>query len=152
MRPDLPSLVEAKARARAWRQEQAAQGGQDSHSAALEHVARALGFRDWNACAAALVQQGARQFAAGEHLSGRYLSQPFAARIKRATPAPGQPGWVRLELDLETPVDVVTSPRFSNLRRRITGVVGPQGFSREKTSDGQPHLVIDPPAPDPQEG
>ena len=40
-------------------------------------------------------------------------------------------------------VDVVTSTRFSNLRRRVTGVIGPQGFSQEKTSDGQPHLVID---------
>lgn len=151
MRQDLPTLAQAKATAREWRQERAQQGEAHSHSAALEHVAQQLGFRDWNACVATLTQADARQFAPGERVSGRYLSQPFTARILRATPAPGHPGWLRLELHLDVPVDVVTSTRFSNLRRRVTGVIGPQGFSQEKTSDGQPHLVIDAkrPQPDP---
>jgi Glyoxalase superfamily protein len=40
-------------------------------------------------------------------------------------------------------VDVVTFDSFSNFRKRVWGVVGPLGESREKTSDGQPHLVIE---------
>ncbi|MCG7624522.1 glyoxalase superfamily protein [Epibacterium sp. Ofav1-8] len=148
MKPALPSLAEAKARARDWRRQQADAGTPVTHSAALEHVAHALGFRDWNACAAMLGRQRAQRLALGARVAGRYLSQPFTARIIRATPAAGRPGWVRLELDLDQPVDVVTSTRFSNLRRRISGVIGPDGHSRERTSDGQPHLVIDPLAPD----
>ncbi len=143
MRQPLPSLSEAKAMARAWRSEQAQAGETHSHSAALEHVAQQLGFRDWNACVATLAQSEARSYATGDHVSGHYLSQPFTARILRAIPAEGRPGWVQVELELDHPVDVVTSERFSNLRRRIRAVVGPEGYSREKTSDGVPHLVLE---------
>ena len=52
-------------------------------------------------------------------------------------------GWTHLTLDLDAPVDVVTFDSFSNMRKRIRGVVGPKGHTAEKTSDGQPHLQID---------
>lgn len=65
MRQPLPSLSEAKAMARAWRSEQAQAGETHSHSAALEHVAQQLGFRDWNACVATLAQSEARSYATG---------------------------------------------------------------------------------------
>ena len=94
------------------RSEQAQAGETHSHSAALEHVAQQLGFRDWNACVATLAQSEARSYETGDHVSGHYLSQPFTARILRATPAEGRPGWVQVELELDHPVDVVTSGGF----------------------------------------
>jgi hypothetical protein len=48
-----------------------------------------------------------------------------------------------VRLDLDHPVDVVTFDSFSNLRKRIRGTVGPDGRSKEITSDGTPHLVLD---------
>lgn len=80
--------------------------------------------------------------AVGDRLSGTYLSQPFAAQAIAVSML--KPGWVRLELHLDEPVDVVTWDGFSNFRRRIRGVIGPKGHSVERTSDGQPHLHIDP--------
>lgn len=47
-----------------------------------------------------------------------------------------RPGWFQLELQLDEAVDVVTSDRFSNLRARVRGVVGPEGHSQQRTSDG----------------
>ncbi|WP_368484100.1 glyoxalase superfamily protein [Phaeobacter sp. HF9A] len=139
----LPSLAEAKAMARELRQARADAGESLRHSAALEQVARDLGFRDWNGCAAALQTPAPRAYRAGDRVAGRYLSQPFTARVLRVGAAQAGAGWVRLDLDLDQPVDVVRFETFSNLRRRISGVIGPEGFSREKTSDGVPHLVIE---------
>jgi len=144
MTENLPTIAQAKAMAREWRAARKQAGESLRHGAALEHVARQLGFRDWNLCAAMLSQAEAQRYQPGQVVRGRYLSQPFSARVLRATAVEGRVGWVRLELDLEVPVDVVTSQRFSSFRRRVNGVIGPEGFSREQTSDGQPHLVIDP--------
>ncbi|HCT33686.1 MAG TPA: hypothetical protein DF966_11065, partial [Sulfitobacter sp.] len=51
-------------------------------------------------------------------------------------------GMWSLTLRFDTAIDVVTSPRFSNMRRQINAVVDAQGVSPRKTSDGQPHLVL----------
>ncbi|WP_373636831.1 glyoxalase superfamily protein [Yoonia sp. BS5-3] len=40
-------------------------------------------------------------------------------------------------------MDTVASAAFANLRKRIRGVVGPKGWSKERTSDGKAHLRID---------
>lgn len=54
-----------------------------------------------------------------------------------------KPGWFRVTLHLDEAIDVVTSSGFSNFRTRIHGVVGPKGYTVERTSDGQAHLQID---------
>jgi len=133
----LPTLAAAKAMARALR---AGPGGQGlSHSAALERVARAHGFADWNGCRAAIAGIAP---APGDRVAGRYLGQWFRGRIRRAQ-AEGQ-GWTRITVDFDHPVDVVRFAAFSNLRRRVSASIGPAGHSRERTSDGQPQLVLCP--------
>lgn len=52
-------------------------------------------------------------------------------------------GWFRLVLDLDEAVDVVRFDSFSNYRKRIRAVIGPNGHSKERTSDGVPHVRLD---------
>jgi hypothetical protein len=142
MTRDLPSLAQAKAEAKALRQELADRGHTVSHAQALERVAHGHGFRDWNALRAAIGDGPPRGWSAGDRVTGRYLSQPFAATIRTADTL--RPGWVRLLLDLDEAVDVVRFDSFSNLRKQIRVEIGPEGHSKERTSDGVPHVVLDP--------
>ena len=123
------------------RRARASQGVEIRHADALEAVARSFGYRDWNGFHAALQNHGIAGWAVGGRVTGRYLSQPFRATIRSAEPL--RPGWVRLILDLDTPVDVVTFESFSNLRRQLRANVGPGGYTKECTSDGVPHLQLD---------
>jgi len=140
-RPEF-DLTQAKARARQLRADLVARGVTISHSEALERVARAAGFADWNALSAAIGNRPPEGWAVGGQVCGAYLGQPFTGRILAAEAT--RPGWFRLKIDLDEAVDVVTFDSFSNFRKRINATVGPLGESREKTSDGQPHLVIAP--------
>jgi hypothetical protein len=137
---DCLSLLEAKAIARRLRAQRGAEGSLISHGKALELVARHHGFRDWNTFRAVAGSGPPRNWSPGGRLRGRYLSQPFAATVLDADAV--RPGWYRLVLDLDQAVDVVTFAGFSNHRRRIRGVVGPAGETRERTSDGCPLLVV----------
>ena len=141
MTRDLPTISEAKREARHLRAALAEQGEAISHAQALERVARAYGFRDWNAFHAALRDRPSRGWEVGGRLTGRYLSQPFAAKVVAADQF--RPGWFRLVLDLDEAVDVVRFDSFSNLRKRIRVEVGPEGHSKERTSDGTPHVLLD---------
>lgn len=137
----LPSINEAKAQAKRLRKELAEKGEDISHSRALELVAAQHGFQDWNTFFAAMGNRQEPQYTLGGRVAGRYLGQPFKGTIHAV--AQSRPGWVQLVLDLDEAVDVVSFDSFSNFRSRIRGQVGPEGHSREKTSDGAPHLVID---------
>ncbi|NKX43973.1 glyoxalase superfamily protein [Roseicyclus persicicus] len=139
--PDLPTLAEAKAAAKRLREERLAAGQPLAHGTALDIVAQAHGFRDWNAMAAAIHGNGPEGWQAGARVTGRYLSQPFSATVLAVEAL--RPGWVRLVLDLDEAVDVVTFASFSNFRKRVRVDVGPAGHSHERTSDGIPHLVLD---------
>jgi len=136
----LPSRAAAKAQARALRQALADQGQPISHGQALDQLARQYGFRDWNTLSAAIDDSPPAALIPGGRITGRYLSQPFTATILSV----GNPreGWFRVVLDLDAPVDVVVFESFSNLRKRIRGTVDADGRSRETTSDGTPHLVL----------
>ena len=141
MTRDLPTLAQAKRLARTLRHEQAARDNPISHSEALEQVARGHGFRVWNALHAAIRDRPPEGWTEGGRVSGRYLSQPFAATVASADRL--RPGWFRLVLDLDEAVDVVRFESFSNLRRQIRVVVGPDGHSKEHTTDGEPHVRLD---------
>ncbi|MEX5599401.1 glyoxalase superfamily protein [Pseudophaeobacter sp. C1-32P7] len=141
MSATLPTLVEAKAQAKRLRTGLEAEGREISHSQSLELVARQHGVRDWNTFHAAMGNRPPEGFTPGGRIEGTYLSQPFAATVLAVEML--RPGWFRLELDLDEAVDVVTFDSFSNFRKRIRGTVGPSGTSRERTSDGTPHLVIE---------
>jgi len=133
-------LTEAKVRARRLRAELAARGVEISHSQALERVAQAAGYANWNALFAAIGNRPPEDWAEGQRVRGAYLGQTFAGRILSVEPV--RPGWFVLTIDLDEAVDVVTFDSFSNYRKRIRATVGPLGETREKTSDGQPHLVL----------
>ncbi len=137
----LPTIAEAKAQARRLRERLEAEGTAIGHGQSLELVAHQHGFRDWNAFHAAIGNRPPEGFAPGGRLRGRYLAQPFTATVVASEML--RPGWYRLQLDLDEAVDVVSFDGFSNFRKRVTGTVGPAGTSRERTSDGRPHLEID---------
>ncbi len=140
MNPHLPTLPEVKQQARRIRQELARRGAEISHGNALEIIARQLGYRDWNTLHAAIGNDPPARWLPGGRVSGVYLSQPFEATIIAVTRL--RPGWFRMVLDLDEAVDVVRFDSFSNFRKRISAVIGPEGKSRERTSDGKPHMHL----------
>lgn len=137
----LPTLSEAKTLAKTLRHRLAEAGETLPYAEALERTAKAHGFRDWNAFHAAIRDRVPEAWRSGARVSGRYLSQPFTATVKRAVAQPA--GWVRLTLDLDQAVDVVRSERFSNHRKRISCTIGQNRTTKETTSDGVPHMVLD---------
>lgn len=140
MTDDLPTAAMAKQQARELRRDLAARGRDIAHAQALEIVARQHGFRDWNAFSAAIDNRPPAAWRPGGRVEGHYLSQPFRATVISCEML--RPGWFRLLLDLDEPVDVVRFASFSNHRKRIRAVVGPDGHSKERTSDGIPHLRL----------
>lgn len=135
----IPTRAELKAQARRLRETLAAQGRPMPHAATLETVAHQWGARDWNTLAA-LAPDAAPPWQIGQRVTGRYLGQPFRGRVKSV--AQTGASHARLTLVFDQPVDVVASDRFSSLRRQVTATVNATGRTVEKTSDGQPHLVI----------
>ena len=140
MKSALPTPPEAKHLAKALRSELAAVGKTISHAEALERIAHNHGFRDWNAFHAAIKDRAPENWRVGGRVAGHYLSQPFEATVLSSERQ--RPGWFRLVLDLDKAVDVVRFESFSNLRKQIRVVVGPDGHSRERASDGTPHVVL----------
>ena len=137
----LPTLYEAKAKAKTLRERLAAEGTKLSHSQALEQIAKAHGYRDWNGFFAAIEASHSVDWQVGKRVTGRYLSQPFEATILSSEQL--RPGWYRLVLDLDEAVDVVRFESFSNFRKQIRAEVGPRGHTKERTSDGTPHVELD---------
>ena len=137
MTQHLPTLRKAKAMAKSLRAETVGL----SHAQALEHIAKDHGFHDWNGFHAAISDLVPAEISAGMRVTGRYLSHVFNGVIIQATPQ--DPGWTRLDIKLDVPVDTVRFASFQNMRSRIVGVIGPDGYSKERTSDGEPHLMLD---------
>lgn len=140
MTQNLPTLGRAKAEAKTLREVKAADSVIVSHAASLELIAKSYGFRDWNTCKSKLPEL-AQGLAVGARVRGRYLSQPFDATVVRSQER--AQGWTCVALDFDYPVDVVRFDSFSNLRKRVTAVIGPNGHTREHTSDGVPQLILD---------
>jgi hypothetical protein len=47
-----------------------------------------------------------------------------------------------VSLDLDEAVDVVTFDSFSSFRKRVNGVIGKDGVSQARTSNGRPQLEL----------
>jgi hypothetical protein len=84
MTRDLPTISEAKQEAKHLRATLAEQDEAISHAQALERVAQRHGFRDWNAFHAAMRDRPPQGWTVGGRVTGRYLSQPFAATVLAA--------------------------------------------------------------------
>ncbi len=137
----IPPVDELKAQAKRLREDLRARDVTLSHSEALEMLARQYGVRDWNTLHA---KAGNRMhLRVGDRVEGRYLGQPFSAEIRGMTLL-GDGSNRRVTLHFETPVDVVQFESFSAYRQRVTGVIGWDGRSVQRTSDGQPQLVVRP--------
>jgi uncharacterized protein YfaS (alpha-2-macroglobulin family) len=139
MTTPLPPRAELKAQARRLRAAMAETATPLSQSQALEAVARQHGLRDWNTASALAPAEPAARWQVGGRVRGRYLGQDFTGRIKAARESGAY--W-HLTIVFDQPVDVVTSPHFSNLRRQVNGTLNGQGVTAERTSDGTPHLVV----------
>ena len=134
------SVSEAKTQAKALRDALVGQGTRMSHAQALELVAHQNGARDWNTLHAKLSRAEPTTLQLGDEVRGKYLGQTFVGRIVALSKI-GLNLAVSIQLDVA--IDTVRFESFSNMRRRIRGVIGPEGRSEQKTSDGLPVLVID---------
>lgn len=137
----IPSRDVLKAQAKRLRTELSAKGTEMTHAAALETVAHQWGMRDWNTLAAK-ADVSAVQWHPGQRVSGRYLGHPFRGMIKAASLSSSS-HW-SLTVRFDAPVDVVESELFTSLRQQVRAAVNADGVSPQKTSNGQPHMVITP--------
>ena len=136
------SLPELKSQAKSLRVALAETGQAVTHSQSLELLAKQHGFRDWNTLHAKCGNAAPAVFTVGQRLSGRYLGQRFQGEILGVR-AVGDTRY-RLTIRFDRPVDVVTFEGMSNFRSQVQAVVNADGVTAEKTSDGQPHLRIEP--------
>ena len=139
----LPHLSTLKDQAKRLRTRLQAGGETVGHSKALELIAAQHGFNDWNTLHAALGNRpGLESLAPGARVTGAYLGQPFTARVVGIQAITSSPGNFRVSLDLDEAVDVVTFDSFSSFRKRVNGVIGKDGVSHARTSNGRPQLEL----------
>jgi hypothetical protein len=137
----IPPIEDLKRQAKRLRASLAKDGDFISHSEALELIAHQLGYRDWNTLyAIAGNRPPYRSFVPGARVSGQYLSQPFTGEVIGVETRSG--GRSRITIEFDEAVDVVTFDSFSAYRHRVTCVVDENGESSEKTSNGQPHMIV----------
>ena len=142
MSTPIMSLDDLKSQARSLRQALTTSGHAVTHSQSLELLARQLGHRDWNTLHAAAGNTRSSPYQLGQKVSGAYLGQRFTGEIIGLREmADGARYHVTVRFD--APVDVIRFESMTNLRSQINAIVDRTGISAEKTSDGQPHLVID---------
>lgn len=132
-------LAEAKSQAKALRAALAAQGAPVSHGQALELVAQQNGSRDWNTLQARLARMAPRPLRLNDPVRGHYLGQAFTGRIVALAKLRRN---TQVSLQLYDPIDTVRFDSFSNMRSHIRGVVGPDGRSPCKMSNGAPQLSL----------
>lgn len=137
--PQIPSRDILKSQAKRLRADLAAQGNTITHAQALETIAHQWGARDWNTLAAQAAHAHAG-WAPGQRVAGRYLGHSFNGVVKAARQAAN--GYWSLTLRFDEAIDVVTSDMFSAFRRQVNTTVNSDGISPQKTSDGQPHMVL----------
>ena len=137
----LPSRCALKAQAKRLRAGLADTGQPITHAQALEAVAHQWGARDWNTLHAMAKDTPQQHYAPKQPVTGLYLGHRFKGTIKAANAKGG--GYWALTLVFDEAIDVVTSDHFSSFRKQVMCTIGPNGQTVQKTSDGQPHVVID---------
>jgi hypothetical protein len=138
---DTPSAQTLKSEAKNLRESRAIAGQNLTHSAALEEVARAHGYRDWNTARAILPDRVAVPFQVGMRVRGFYLEQPFKGLLIG----------VQLSSNMQTstvtvlfdePVNVTPTFMFASLRHRVTATVDFKGVSLAMRGNGQPQMRL----------
>lgn len=138
---DTPSVRTLKAEARALRATRADQGAPIGQGAALEAVAQAHGYRDWNTARALLPERTVVPVQVGDRVSGTYLGRPFEGLVI-GVQALGDMRHFKVTVKFDAPVDVVASELFSAFRQRVTAVLDTRGVSIAHTSNGEPHMRL----------
>lgn len=139
---DTPSTATLKAEARALRAERALKGNPISHGAALEEVARAYGYRDWNTAAAAMPERVPSPVQVGQRVKGTYLGTPFTGLVIGVNLLSDMQHYA-VTVKADQPIDVSKSKLMGPiLRHRLSSTVDLHGVSVSHTSDGEPHLRI----------
>ena len=136
---NLPSTEALKQQAKRLRKQLQMSGTTISHSRSLELLAQQYGARDWNTLQA--LAGNRLNLRIGDRVQGRYLGQSFWGQV-RGLSLRGDGKTRRITLHFDEPVDVVRFASFSSLRQRVSGEIGWDGCSRQKTSDGVPQLVV----------
>lgn len=131
-----------KAQAKRLRDQLAGTGNRISQAQSLELVAQQHGARDWNTLRALAERPGNnRPLAVGDRVGGTYLGQAFTGYVHGLSHAPQSP-YTQITLHFDQAVDVVKFDSFSSFRQRVSGTIGDDGRSVQKTSDGVPHLIV----------
>lgn len=138
---DTPSIQTLKAEARTLRESRAGAGQAITHSAALEAIAKAHGYRDWNTARAMLPERVATPFQVGGRVKGTYLGQAFKGMLIGVQLLSDMRHY-KMVIKFDEPVDVVTSELFSAFRQRVTTTVDSYGISPARTGNGQPQMRL----------
>jgi hypothetical protein len=139
---DSLSIHTLKAEARELRTRRQSLGEVLSHGTALEAVAHAHGFRDWNTACAMLPERVASPLQVGQRVRGTYLGQAFTGLVLGVRIRSDMAHY-EVTVKFDQPVDVVTSALFSAYRQRVVATVDINGVSPARLGNGQPQLRIE---------
>jgi hypothetical protein len=137
-----PPLARIKDQARRMRTRTVAKGAPLSQAQALEKLARMLGHRDWNTlhAAASFTPEGAPA-KTGDKLRLRYMGIEAEGRLRWVKEGAEQGYW-QVAIDLTAPLPIPTAEGIDLTRRRLHADLDAKGISRERRSDGTPHLEL----------
>ncbi|OAM84284.1 glyoxalase superfamily protein [Devosia elaeis] len=138
---DTPSAQTLKSEAKILREERARAGQVMTHGAALEEVARAHGYRDWNTARAALPDRVAVPFQVGMRVKGYYLERPFRGMLIGVQLAASMQTYT-LTVMFDEPVNVTPDFMFAAHRQRVTATVDIHGISPALRGNGQPQMRL----------
>ncbi len=138
---DTPSAQTLKSEAKSLREERARAGQAITHGAALEEVARAHGYRDWNTARAALPDRVAVPFQVGMRVKGYYLEQPFRGMLIGVQLAASMQTYT-ITVMFDEPVNVTPDFMFAAHRQRVTATVDIHGISPALRGNGQPQMRL----------
>lgn len=142
MTGSLPSISTLKMQAKQLRAALEKRGEPLSHSQVLELIAQQQGFKDWNTLFAAVGNRPPVLYLRpGDRVAGKYLGQRFDAEVLGVQGSTAACR-VRLTVKFDEPIDVVTFKSFSAFRQRVTCTLNSDAMTSEKTSDGEPHMVL----------
>lgn len=135
------TVEELKIQAKALRRSLANEGHVITHSKSLETLANQLGYRDWNTLHAIAGNHIPVPYVLGDAVRGTYLGQAFEGEIIGLQKLSNANRY-GLTIKFDVPVDVVKFEGMSNFRSRVNVTLNDNGQSHDKTSDGQPHMVL----------
>ncbi len=138
---DTPTLSGLKAEARALREARSLAGAPITQGFALETVAKAHGYRDWNTASARLPERIAVPFQVGQRVRGTYLGKPFEGLLIGVQLLADMQHF-QVTVKFDRPVNVSKFESMVINRQRVVATVDVRGVTSAITGDGQPHMRL----------